>query len=322
MSTPLLLSRRFSPLFWCQFFSAFSDNFLKTALSFLIVYHATDGGDSLVQLAAAVFIAPYFILSALGGQIADRFDKAIIAQRLKLAEIGVAVIAVLGFWVHSLLVLFVALLYLLRDVLMPFIAGFILAYLLDPLADRLERLGLGRLAASLVILALAVAVLVVTLLILAPVAVKQIAGLAAALPGTVQRLQAILAEHAGPLLQKVGGADVLSDLQSSVGTLAAQGGSWLMTFLASLWTGSQALVSIVSLLVVTPVVAFYILVDWDRMIDTNLRGYLHAIAAVLPSNPGKIAVNTAHAPGKQYLRRIIGGVVVIVVVPMAIVVAM
>ncbi|GBU18715.1 MULTISPECIES: AI-2E family transporter [Methylobacterium] len=164
------------------------------------------------------------------------------------------------------LVLFVALLYLLRDVLMPFIAGFILAYLLDPLADRLERLGLGRLAASLVILALAVAVLVVTLLILAPVAVKQIAGLAAALPGTVQRLQAILAEHAGPLLQKVGGADVLSDLQSSVGTLAAQGGSWLMTFLASLWTGSQALVSIVSLLVVTPVVAFYILVDWDRMI--------------------------------------------------------
>lgn len=109
MSTPLLLSRRFSPLFWCQFFSAFSDNFLKTALSFLIVYHATDGGDSLVQLAAAVFIAPYFILSALGGQIADRFDKAIIAQRLKLAEIGVAVIAVLGFWVHSLPVLFVAL---------------------------------------------------------------------------------------------------------------------------------------------------------------------------------------------------------------------
>ena len=46
------------------------------------------------------------------------------------------------------------------------------------------------------------------------------------------------------------------------------------------------------------------------------------VAAVLPSNPGKIAVNTAHAPGKQYLRRIIGGVVVIVVVPMAIVVAM
>jgi acyl-[acyl-carrier-protein]-phospholipid O-acyltransferase/long-chain-fatty-acid--[acyl-carrier-protein] ligase len=109
MST-LLLSRRFSPLFWCQFFSAFSDNFLKNALAFLIVFHI--GGslaEPLTQLAAAVFIAPYFILSALGGQIADRFDKAIIAQRLKLAEIGVAVIAVIGFWMHSVPVLFVAL---------------------------------------------------------------------------------------------------------------------------------------------------------------------------------------------------------------------
>ena len=102
MSTPLLLSRRFSPLFWCQFFSAFSDNFLKNALAFLIVFHI--GGslaEPLTQLAAAVFIAPYFILSALGGQIADRFDKAVIAQRLKFAEIGVALIAVLGFVMHS-----------------------------------------------------------------------------------------------------------------------------------------------------------------------------------------------------------------------------
>jgi len=110
MSTPLLLSRRFSPLFWCQFFSAFSDNFLKNALGFLIVFHI--GGslaEPLTQLAAAVFIAPYFILSALGGQIADRFDKAVIAQRLKLAEIGVSVIAVIGFVMHSVPVLFVAL---------------------------------------------------------------------------------------------------------------------------------------------------------------------------------------------------------------------
>src|SRR5882724_6795987 len=109
-SKSLLLSRRFAPLFWCQFFSAFSDNFLKNALAFLIVFHI--GGslaEPLTQLAAAVFIAPYFILSALGGQIADRFDKAVIAQRLKLAEIGVSVIAVIGFVMHSVPVLFVAL---------------------------------------------------------------------------------------------------------------------------------------------------------------------------------------------------------------------
>ena len=110
MSSSLLLTRRFAPLFWCQFFSAFSDNFLKNALVFLILFKI--GGpdaEALITLAAAVFIAPYFFLSALGGQLADRFDKAIVAQRLKLAEIGVAMIAVLGFALHSVPVLFVAL---------------------------------------------------------------------------------------------------------------------------------------------------------------------------------------------------------------------
>ena len=110
MASSLLLTRRFAPLFWCQFFSAFSDNFLKNALVFLLVYQI--GGpqaDSLTQLAAAVFIAPYFFLSALGGEVADRYDKAKVAQRLKFAEIGIAVIAVIGFASHSILILFVAL---------------------------------------------------------------------------------------------------------------------------------------------------------------------------------------------------------------------
>jgi acyl-[acyl-carrier-protein]-phospholipid O-acyltransferase / long-chain-fatty-acid--[acyl-carrier-protein] ligase len=108
--SPLLLSRRFAPLFWCQFFSAFSDNFLKNALVFLILFDiGGSAGESLITLAAAIFIAPYFFLSALGGEIADRYDKALIAQRLKLAEMGVAVIAVTGFVLHSIPMLFVAL---------------------------------------------------------------------------------------------------------------------------------------------------------------------------------------------------------------------
>ena len=110
MSSSLLMTRRFAPLFWCQFFSAFSDNFLKNALVFLILFKI--GGpdaEALITLAAAIFIAPYFFLSALGGQLADRYDKAIVAQRLKLAEIGVAFIAVLGFTLHSVPILFFAL---------------------------------------------------------------------------------------------------------------------------------------------------------------------------------------------------------------------
>src|SRR5437660_9498862 len=110
MSSSLLMTRRFAPLFWTQFFSAFSDNFLKNSLVFLILFHiGGSDAEALITLAAAVFIAPYFFLSALGGQLADRYDKAVVAQRLKLAEIGVALIAVLGFSLHSVPVLFVAL---------------------------------------------------------------------------------------------------------------------------------------------------------------------------------------------------------------------
>src|SRR5215813_2199471 len=102
MSSSLLLTRRFAPLFWTQFFAAFSDNFLKQALIFLILFKI--GGSTsavLVQLAPAIFIAPYFFLSAFGGEMADRYDKALVAQRIKFAEIGVSALAVLGFWLHT-----------------------------------------------------------------------------------------------------------------------------------------------------------------------------------------------------------------------------
>ena len=64
----LMLSRRFAPLFWCQFFSAFNDNFLKQSLVLLILFHVTGSqGAAMITLAGAVFIGPYFLLSALGG---------------------------------------------------------------------------------------------------------------------------------------------------------------------------------------------------------------------------------------------------------------
>ena len=108
--TPLMLSRRFAPLFWCQFFSAFSDNFLKTALVFLILFQiGGPNAEALITLAGGIFIAPFFLLSAFGGQMADRFDKAMVARWLKFIEIGIAFVAVAGFSLHSVPVLFVAL---------------------------------------------------------------------------------------------------------------------------------------------------------------------------------------------------------------------
>ena len=112
MSDSLMTSRRFAPLFWCQFFSAFNDNFLKNALVFLILfragYDATTAG-SLVTLTAAVFIGPFFFLSGLGGQLADRFDKAVMARWVKLVEIAVSALGVVGFWLHSVPIMFVTL---------------------------------------------------------------------------------------------------------------------------------------------------------------------------------------------------------------------
>ena len=105
-----MTSRRFAPLFWTQFFSAFNDNFLKNSLVFLILFHMSgSNSEALITLAGATFIAPYFFLSALGGEMADRYDKSIVAQRLKLYEIAVAGIAVLGFALSSIVILFVAL---------------------------------------------------------------------------------------------------------------------------------------------------------------------------------------------------------------------
>ncbi|MCV0427467.1 MAG: MFS transporter, partial [Roseibium sp.] len=108
-------SRRFAPLFWTQFLSAFNDNFLKNTLIFLVLFQVgavgVDAGTNgvVIALAGAVFIAPFLFLSALGGELADRFDKSKLAQMTKLVEIGGAGLAVIGMALSSLPVLFAAL---------------------------------------------------------------------------------------------------------------------------------------------------------------------------------------------------------------------
>ena len=103
MFASLMTSRRFAPLFWCQLCSALNDNFLKNALGMLILFGlggvgATSGesAGTLIALSGIVFIAPFFILSALGGELADRYDKAFVAQRIRLAsQIGSGLVGTL-----------------------------------------------------------------------------------------------------------------------------------------------------------------------------------------------------------------------------------
>ncbi len=105
-----MTSRRFAPLFWCQFFSAFNDNFIRNMLAMLILFRFGGGNASLkILLALIVFILPAIPLSALGGEIADSHDKALIARRLKFAEIFVQMIAAAGFILASPMLLYLAL---------------------------------------------------------------------------------------------------------------------------------------------------------------------------------------------------------------------
>jgi len=101
----LLLTRRFMPLFLTQFLGAFNDNFFKSALMMLITYRIGDaaGVDSriLVNAAAGVFIAPFFILAAPASDLADRYDRSILMRWVKFAEIVVMGGAAFGFYIGN-----------------------------------------------------------------------------------------------------------------------------------------------------------------------------------------------------------------------------
>jgi acyl-[acyl-carrier-protein]-phospholipid O-acyltransferase/long-chain-fatty-acid--[acyl-carrier-protein] ligase len=108
MSAPdlsLLGKRRFAPLFVVQFLGAFNDNLLKFALLFLAnfgLYAAEPAkAEMLATIATGLFILPYFLFSALAGQLADAWDKARLVRAVKLAEIAIMAIALAGFWVQS-----------------------------------------------------------------------------------------------------------------------------------------------------------------------------------------------------------------------------
>jgi 1-acyl-sn-glycerol-3-phosphate acyltransferase len=109
----LLRARRFVPLFVTQFLGALNDNVLKNAMVVLLTFQAanwtTIKPELLANLAAGIFILPFFLFSATAGQLADKYDKAALARMVKLLEIGIVLVAGAGFFVHSLAVLFVAL---------------------------------------------------------------------------------------------------------------------------------------------------------------------------------------------------------------------
>ncbi len=169
------------------------------------------------------------------------------------------------FWLIAF-VCFALFLLVFSGILLPFIAGMALAYFLDPVADRLERIGLSRTMATVVILVTFVVLFALSLMIVIPLLATQAADFLEKLPGYVTQLQELVASFNPDLLPSWIGSQ-MGTIKQSFSTILAEAAGFLGTVFKQLWNSGMALVNVLSLLVITPVVAFYLLLDWDRMID-------------------------------------------------------
>jgi predicted PurR-regulated permease PerM len=165
------------------------------------------------------------------------------------------------FWLVAAVVLILAL-WLLSEILLPFVVGLVIAYLLTPIADRLERFGVNRMVASLLLVTIVVLAFLWAILLVAPLVGSQLASFIDNVPGYIEKLQKLLSDR--PWVQEIFGGTFGSD--KSMSDLVSQGIGWISGFLKSLWSGGRALVSLFSLLVVAPVVGFYFIYDWHRMV--------------------------------------------------------
>jgi len=164
------------------------------------------------------------------------------------------------FWIAALAI-GLAVLVVLRDIMLPFVAGMALAYLLDPVVDRLERIGVNRAVATLAIIALFIVGVGFVIMLAVPVVITEMSAFIGNLPTYIRRLQAFASNPSRPWLSNIFSQGI-QDAEQSAGELAALGTG----FLWSLWSDGRALLSVFSLLVVTPIVTFFLVYDWHRML--------------------------------------------------------
>lgn len=170
------------------------------------------------------------------------------------------------FWLIGLVLVCLAV-WLLRGVLAPFVTGMAVAYLLDPLADRLERLGTPRWLAATVLLACFFIVAVAVIVILVPVIQGQVIAFIEAWPNYLERIDRLVAPIYERLRTQVAVRSP-EEIRAAIGQYAGDALSWIGTILGVIWRSGLALIDLISLAVITPVVAFYMLRDWDRMVAT------------------------------------------------------
>lgn len=168
------------------------------------------------------------------------------------------------FWVLFIALTLFAMVYL-RAILLPFVAGAAIAYVLDPIASLLERLGLPRVVGSLFILIIFGILLFFLLVTVAPYLVRELRDFALALPMHMENLRALISGYYKDWFGKEL-TEIELGFEEALRRFADSSSLKLGSFLRHLWDGSLALVNMIALFVVTPVVAFYLLMDWPKII--------------------------------------------------------
>lgn len=179
------------------------------------------------------------------------------------------------FWLLALAV-FALFLLVFRGILLPFLAGFALAYILDPIADYFEAKGMSRTWATITILIVFVILFTVSLAVLVPVLAAQAVDFAARVPSYLTSLRDVFThlDFNAPWLKNYFGLDLSgidfglnsNELMQKFDKYLQESFGVVGTVLSGLWSSGQAAMNIVGLLVVAPVVAFYMLLDWDKMV--------------------------------------------------------
>ncbi len=171
----------------------------------------------------------------------------------------------LRFWGIGLL-LFVGLLYLFRDILLPFIVGLAAAYFLDPMTDRLERVLRSRTLATVFAMAAFYLALLAFFLLFWPVLADQVTAFAERAPGYLQEIRERLVPALTDLLAGLS-PELVAEIKAAAGAETGQALAWMGQIAEGLWSGGLAVFNLVSLVLLTPIVIFYLLRDWDKLIN-------------------------------------------------------
>lgn len=155
---------------------------------------------------------------------------------------------------------FLIILWFLGDVILPFVLGGAIAYCLDPIADRLEKIGVSRVVAVAIITLVTIVIFVLLILLVIPSLITQTTQLINIAPELFARLQGFLTDRFPTLLDE--DSTIRRQLLAIGDTIQSKGGEFLNTVLSS----ALGLINVLVLVVIVPVVAFYLLLDWDNMV--------------------------------------------------------